>query len=69
MPPLVKLAGCVMHSHIEKASLFANVFGSKQSIENLDVPLLLFSESKLNHFVFGLVNKRDFRLISILLEL
>ena len=40
VPPLVKSDGCIAHSPVEKATLFADVFDSKQSAEKLDIPLL-----------------------------
>ena len=52
MPPLVKPDGCVTHCPIEKATLFADVFDSKQSNEKLNNPLSCFPEPKLTSFAF-----------------
>ena len=52
VPPLVKPDGCITHCPIEKATLFADVFDSKQSNEKLSIPLSCFPESKLNCFAF-----------------
>ena len=52
MPPFVKPDGCVTHSPIENAILFADVFRSKQSNKKLEIPLSSFPEPKLNSFAF-----------------
>ena len=50
--PLVKPVGCITHSPLEKATLFADVFDSKQNNEKHDILLSCFREPKLNRFAF-----------------
>ena len=52
VPPLVKPNGCITHSPLEKATLFADVFDSKQRNEELEIPLSYFPKHKLNSFAF-----------------
>ena len=52
MPHLFKPDGCITHSHVEKATHFADVFDSEQNDEKLDITLSCFPEPKLNSFSF-----------------
>ena len=69
MPPIVKPDGCITHSSLEKATLFADVFDSKQSNEKLDIPLSCFPEPKLTSFAFQSSEVKKLCFTSILLKL
>ena len=52
VPPLIKPDGCITHDPKEKASLFADVFGSKQSNEKLQMPQSCVPDAKLTSVAF-----------------
>ena len=50
--PLIKPDGSITHEPKEKASLFADVFGSKQSDEKLQMPQSCVPDAKLTNIAF-----------------
>ena len=42
VPPLVEPDGCIIHSPVEKVTVFADVFDSKQGNEKREIPLSCF---------------------------
>ena len=50
--PLLRPDGSLTHFPKEKAALFADLFGSKQSNDNLTMPQSCFPEAELTTFAF-----------------
>ena len=52
VPPLIKSDGSITHNPEEKATLFADIFDSKQSNDKLTMPHSCFPEAKLTKLAF-----------------